>query len=266
MARRAASWRACSARSWARTSARAVASMALRSASSRAMAASWPARRSRRARVSAWVAASSVTLARTLPVASPTLARARTSRSSTWPATPGGHGQLVDVAGGQQQLEGGQGPAGVQVADVAGVLGPGVLQGQLGALQLLLVAVGGLDEPVQAGLGGAVGLGKGLHPVVQLVDLALEAGRLGPGRGQGLRARGLGSGQGLRARGLGSGQGGRGRHGGERGQGERDHRGSRPAPPGAEQVHGTVVDLREPHLDGRVGLSLWGSNRQGAAT
>jgi hypothetical protein len=82
MARLAASRRAWAARTWARTSALAVASIARRVASSRRMAASCLASRSRRASVSAWVAPSSSTRARTVPVARPMLDSARTSRSS----------------------------------------------------------------------------------------------------------------------------------------------------------------------------------------
>jgi hypothetical protein len=88
MARLAASCRACSARTRARTSALAVASMVLRVASSRPMAVSCPARRWRTASVWAWVTASSATRARTVPVARPTLDSARRSWCSTPPATP----------------------------------------------------------------------------------------------------------------------------------------------------------------------------------
>jgi hypothetical protein len=115
----------------------------------------------------------------------------------------------VEVAGGQHQLQRGQRPAGVQVTDVAGVGRPGRLEGQLGPLQRLLVPVGRLDEPVQPGLGGRVGLGQG---------------------------------------------------DGEHGQGEPEHGGSGAPPHESKQVHGTLVDLREPHLDGRVGLSLRGAS------
>jgi hypothetical protein len=94
---------------------------------------------------------------------------------------PGGHGQLVDVSGGQQQLEWGQRPAGVQRPDVAGVVGLGLLELQLRAPQRRLVPVGRLDEPVQPGLGGRVGLGQGLDLDVEPGHLLLEPGRLGPG-------------------------------------------------------------------------------------
>jgi hypothetical protein len=89
---------------------------------------------------------------------------------------PGGHGQLVEVARGQDQLQRHQRPAGVQVADVAGIGVPGRLEGQLGPLQGLLVPVGRLDEPVQPGLGGGVGLGQGLHLEVEPGHLLLEPG------------------------------------------------------------------------------------------
>ncbi|HJW61089.1 MAG TPA: hypothetical protein VJ931_15785 [Actinomycetota bacterium] len=55
----------------------------------------------------------------------------------------------MDVAGGQQQLQRRQRPPGVQVADVAGVLGPGRLERQLRAFQVGLVPVGRLDQPLQ---------------------------------------------------------------------------------------------------------------------
>jgi hypothetical protein len=124
-----------------------------------------------------------------------------------------------------------------------------LLPGLLGSLQRLLVPVGGLDEPVQAGLGGPVRLGQRLHLEVEPGHLLSQPGRVGPGLGQGGRA-GL-------ARG---GPGRDGQAGGERGQAEREHGGSRAEPPPAEPFHGRVVDLRRPHLHGPVGLSLRGAS------
>jgi hypothetical protein len=99
---------------------------------------------------------------------------------------PNGHppcqGQLVAVAGAEQQPERRQRAARVQVADVVGEGGVGRLEGGVGLFEGGLLPVGGLDDDVQPGLGGPVGLGQHLHLGVEPGDLAREPRRLRPRR------------------------------------------------------------------------------------